>query len=86
MRLPKSLSLIIPVYNEAIRLPRALKVCRQTAQANPGWEFIFVNDGSTDTTAQLIKKTHFKLVSYPKNQGKGYALKQGVSAARRQLP
>lgn len=73
------LSVIIPVFNEATRLPRALEICRQ----NPGWEFIFVDDGSTDNTAQLIKESGFKLISYPKNQGKGFALKQGVKSASR---
>ena len=72
-----NLSVIIPVYNEAKRLPHALTICGK----NPGWEIIFVNDGSTDATAALIKKAGFKLISYPKNQGKGYALKQGVKLA-----
>ena len=73
-----NLSIIIPVYNEAKRLPAALAVCRQ----HPGWEIIFVDDGSTDNTAKLIKQSGFKLISYPKNQGKGFALKQGVAAAK----
>ena len=76
-----NLSVIIPVYNEAKRLPRALAICGK----HPGWEIIFVNDGSTDATAALIKKAGFKLISYPKNQGKGYALKQGVAAATKPL-
>ena len=75
------LSVIIPVFNEQERLPRAIQVCRQY----PQWEFIFVDDGSTDATAQMIKKAGYKLISYPKNQGKGYALKQGVAAATQPL-
>ena len=71
------LSVIIPVYNEAKRLPAALAICRR----HPDWEIIFVDDGSTDATAQMIKKAGFKLITYPRNQGKGYALKQGVAAA-----
>jgi len=72
-----NLSVIIPVYNEAKRLPHALTICGK----NPGWEIIFVNDGSTDASAVIIKKAGYKLISYPKNQGKGYALKQGVKLA-----
>lgn len=75
-----NLSVIIPVYNEARRLPRALSLCQQYSD----WEFIFVNDGSTDQTVDLIKTTKFKLVTYPKNRGKGFALKQGVKEATRQ--
>ncbi len=79
------LSIIIPVFNEARRLPKSLSICRLAARKNPGWEFIFVDDGSTDASAQLIKRSGFKLISYPKNQGKGYALKQGVRAASKPL-
>lgn len=71
------LSVVIPAYNEAKRLPRALTI----AKKHPDWEFIFVNDGSTDATAELIKQTKFKLIGYSKNQGKGYAVKLGVKAA-----
>ena len=80
-----NLSIVIPVYNEAQRLPRALSICQKTAKANPGWEFIFVSDGSTDATDRLVKQAGFKLISYPKNQGKGYALKQGIAAASKPL-
>lgn len=72
-----NLSIVIPVFNEAKRLPRALAICRQ----NPDWEIIFVDDGSTDATSQLIKQAGFKLISYSKNQGKGYVVKEGVKAA-----
>ena len=71
------LSVIIPVYNEAKRLPAALAICRQ----HPDWEIIFVDDGSTDTTTPIIRKAGFTLITYPRNQGKGYALKKGVAAA-----
>lgn len=81
MRLPKKLSVIIPIYNESSRLPQALSICRQ----NRHFEIIFIDDGSTDNSAALIKQAGFKLISYPKNQGKGYALKQGVTAATKPL-
>ena len=81
MRLPKELSVIIPVYNESARLPLALSICRQ----NRRFEIIFVDDGSTDSSAALINQAGFKLISYTQNQGKGYALKQGVAAANQPL-
>lgn len=76
---PKKLSIVIPAYNEVKRLPQALAICKKWQQRNPGWEFIFVNDGSTDGTAGRL--TDFKLISYRQNQGKGFALKQGVAKA-----
>lgn len=76
-----NLSVIIPVYNEARRLPRALSICRRYRD----WEIIFVNDGSADTSAEMIKNSGFKLISYSKNRGKGFALKQGVAAVTKPL-
>lgn len=86
MQFPKELSIVIPVYNEEFRLNKALKIIGQWHQQQPGWEFILVNDGSTDKTAERIKKLKFiKLISYPNNQGKGFALKQGVAQATKPL-
>lgn len=86
MRLPKKLSIIIPVFNEAERIKPGLKIIRDWHRQYPDWEFILVNDGSSDDTEKIIKKFSFvKLVSYAKNQGKGYALKQGVAQATKPL-
>ena len=82
MDFPDRLSVIIPVFNEAERLSKALKICQKRF---PGWQFIFVDDGSTDKTKQIIKKAGFEVISYRKNQGKGYALKQGVKKAAQPL-
>jgi glycosyltransferase involved in cell wall biosynthesis len=50
------------------------------------YEIIVVNDGSKDETRAKILKCahtngHLKIVSYPKNMGKGYAVKTGFSSA-----
>ncbi|MFH2062096.1 MAG: glycosyltransferase [Candidatus Beckwithbacteria bacterium] len=85
MRFPKKLSLVIPVYNEEKRLDKALKICKDYLNKFPDWEFIFVNDGSTDKTEEMIKNAGFRVISYKKNQGKGCALKQGVKLATKPL-
>ncbi len=85
MCFPKKLSLVIPVFNEQQRLDRALKICNDFQKKFPSWQFIFVDDGSTDKTKALIEKVGFKVISYAKNQGKGYALKQGVKLAKKPL-
>lgn len=87
---PEELTVVIPMYNEADRWKKAFEICRQFYDKQPHWEFIFVNDGSTDKTKELIQKSiesfsRMKLVSYDKNQGKGYALKQGVKKAGKHL-
>jgi len=86
----KSLSVIVPLYNEVERFPKNFKVCRKYYREYSNWEFIFVNDGSTDQTKKLVKQAikkypHMKLISYSKNQGKGYALKQGFKQASKKF-
>ena len=49
------------------------------------WELIIVDDGSTDKTAELVKKVPFKnlhLLILSENQGKGAAVCAGVRASR----
>jgi len=88
--LPKNLSVVIPLYNESDRFPENFKICKDYHQKQKGWEFIFVNDGSTDKTEKMVKKAiknypRMKLITYSKNQGKGWAVKQGVLKAKKQL-
>jgi dolichyl-phosphate beta-glucosyltransferase len=83
-----TVSFIIPVYNEEKRLGKtftALKIVRVPCGIRLT-EVIFVNDGSTDTTASLIKEfskhdKRVRVISYTPNQGKGYAVRQGMLAA-----
>ena len=47
-------------------------------------DLIVVNDGCTDNTEEVLKEVsdQITIVSYKKNRGKGYALKQGFKKAR----
>jgi len=81
----KSLAIIIPAYNEAGRLPKAVSEIRRFLSDRPELptEIVFVNDGSTDNTAAVI--TDFartnpavRLISYEANRGKGYAVRTGI--------
>ncbi len=84
-----SLSIVIPAYNEEKRLPTSLDqvvpwLCARTPRLA---EIIVVDDGSTDGTAALVEdyaRTHpmVRLVRNPGNQGKGYAIRNGMLAAR----
>src|SRR5438132_1210088 len=80
------LSVIIPVFNEQTRLHN-LKLILDFFQGKKfSSEIIIVNDGSTDQTLSMLKRSNkrnnFKIISYSKNQGKGQALKQGMIQAR----
>ena len=72
---------LIPTYNNCKTLgniiERTLAVCS---------DIVVVNDGSTDNTANVLgsfsENKNITVVSYPKNKGKGYALRVGLQKAR----
>jgi dolichyl-phosphate beta-glucosyltransferase len=82
-------SFIFPIYNEEKRLKSLFKNINKYEKKYNGSEFIFVNDGSKDKSLEHIvdfikdKNKRYKLVSYKKNMGKGYALKMGVKEAKK---
>ena len=86
MRSPK-LSVVIPCYNEEKRLVQGFSHFYNFLKSqNYSWEIILVNDGSVDKTSQIMKnlvksKKEVKIISYQKNQGKGYAIVQGILQA-----
>jgi glycosyltransferase involved in cell wall biosynthesis len=71
--------LVIPTYNHASFLEGVINDCLQYPI-----DIIIVNDGSTDSTLSIINKyeKELKYVTYEKNRGKGYALKQGAKKAK----
>jgi len=78
------LSVIVPVFNEQERLFHLDEICKYFL---PATEIIVVNDGSTDSTVELLKKylkkyRNIKIISYVPNRGKGYAVRQGMLAAK----
>ncbi len=77
------ISIVIPVYNEEKTIERVLdEVLRASFGCEVVREVIVVDDGSTDSTPALLKKyTDIVLVSFPKNQGKGAAVKEGFLRA-----
>ena len=80
------LSVVIPAYNEARRLPESLATLNDYLTARPyTWEVIVANDGSEDGTEAVVKEfgsVHggFHVHTFP-HLGKGAAVKQGMLAA-----
>ncbi|MGQ0604560.1 MAG: dolichyl-phosphate beta-glucosyltransferase [Anaerolineales bacterium] len=85
------LSVIIPAYNEAQRLgPNLSPVLDFLARHYADSELIIVDDGSTDATAESVRRAiatepRARLISYQPNHGKGYAVRTGVAASRGDL-
>ena len=83
-------TLIIPCYNEADRLNQTAFV--EFSQQNPDIGFLFVNDGSTDTTSVMIAAMimqagkQIKLLDLPGNVGKAEAVRQGILLTLRENP
>ena len=75
-------SLIIPVYNEQKALPLLLESLNEI---NQEIEIIFIDDGSTDKTNEILKKNidRFKIIENKINLGKGASLQKGILAAHR---
>jgi glycosyltransferase involved in cell wall biosynthesis len=77
-------SAIVPIYNQATVIANSLSRIREALSlANLNFEIVVVNDGSSDNTLAILeqekkKDSRLKIISYPQNKGKGYAIKQGV--------
>ena len=79
---PKKLSVVIPVFNEEKNIRDVLARIRRTV--GPEAEIIVVDDGSTDSTPELLKESDALLVRHPYNKGNGAAIKTGIRHARRE--
>jgi glycosyltransferase involved in cell wall biosynthesis len=79
-------SIVIPAYNEARRLPGTLAGWHSFFQTQPyAWEFLVVDDGSRDATAAVAEAAGARALRLDRNQGKGGAVKAGVLAADGQI-
>lgn len=87
----KHLSVIIPAYNEERRIKITLEaVFNYLSRQNYSWEVIVVSDGSKDRTVEIVtefisNKPGIILIANTKNNGKGYAVRQGVLQAEGQF-
>jgi dolichyl-phosphate beta-glucosyltransferase len=80
------LSIIIPAYNEALRLPTFLDSVVNWCKAyQPSSEIIVVDDGSGDDTAKLAVARGVRVISHERNSGKGAAVRTGMLAAHGRL-
>lgn len=77
------LSIVIPSFNEELRLPPTLeKIASYIEQQHPSSEVIVVDDGSTDRTAAVADSwrrriPNLRVVSNGTNRGKGFSVRHG---------
>ena len=81
------LTLLIPMYNESAVIEDTLREVSAYMKETfgDGYEILFVNDGSCDgceAAVAAFPDPCVRLVSYPENRGKGYAIRTGVREAR----
>lgn len=78
----KTLSIIIPVFNEEHTIEEILRRVFSVSLPNFSKQVIAINDGSTDSTKDTLKniqsKYEFVLINHKENKGKGAAIKSGL--------
>lgn len=88
MRSPH-LSVIVPAYREGPRIHDNLaRLITELDRLDTTYEVIVVSDGNTDETvseAQRVLSESLRVLSYPDNQGKGFALMHGVNNSAGEL-
>ncbi len=83
----KSLSVVIPVYNEEENIPKLYEELKEVLERLPyDYEIIFVDDGSTDRTPQILeelakKDPRVKVVRFRRNYGQTAAMYAGFQYA-----
>lgn len=83
-------SLVFPTYNPGSAVERTWSAVRDFFRSRPDpWEALFVCDGCSDGTPQLLESLaaetndpRIRVLSYTQNRGKGYAVRTGLLAAR----
>ena len=85
------LSIIIPAYNEELRLPATLSsIAAYTRSSKRNIEVIVVDDGSRDKTVAVAEQFRneipsLRVVSNGENRGKGYSVRHGMQEARGEI-
>ena len=81
------ISVVVPVYNEQENLPVLFQRLQSALQAVGSFEVIFVDDGSSDGSDELLddicrRDVRFKVIHFSRNFGHQAALQAGLRAAK----
>lgn len=81
-------SIIVPAYNERLRIGKTLEqILAHLRQESWSAEIVVVDDGSRDETFQIVSgfatgNPQVRVIQNPGNQGKGYSVRNGMLNAR----
>lgn len=88
---PHSLSVFFPAYNDAPSLPALIETTVETLhRLTSDFEIIVINDGSTDSTPEVLSELearhspYMRVVTHSRNLGYGRALRSGFNAATKE--
>jgi glycosyltransferase involved in cell wall biosynthesis len=90
-RPPFGLSVFFPAYNDSGTIASLVIAAVQTARRlTPDYEVLVVNDGSTDSTAEIADELarlypQVRIIHHPQNRGYGGALRTGFASATREV-
>jgi len=85
---PVELSIIVPSYNEELRLPSSLdRIAAYVAESGRCTEVLVVDDGSKDKTAAVAaayadRIANLRVLKNGENRGKGYSVRHGMLEAK----
>src|SRR3990172_7544368 len=85
------LSVIVPAYNEAQRIPKTLERLHQyLADKSFTYEIVVELDGPTDGTREVLDRisseiSNLRIIDRPVNRGKGFTVREGMLEARGQI-
>jgi hypothetical protein len=80
----EKVAVVLPAFNEREVIGRAVESAIEFSAHNPNYHFLFVDDGSTDGTFEVLKKSlgehrtgNVSFTGYETNKGKGHAIRTG---------
>ena len=81
-----NISIVIPIFNEVESLPSLVEELDMNLEKFDSWEIIFIDDGSSDGSTELLSnlcltKPEYRLIQFHRNYGKSAALSEGFKAA-----
>jgi glycosyltransferase involved in cell wall biosynthesis len=86
MRMSRSVTSIVCAFNEEETLPGVVRTLIDATEVN---ELVVINDGSTDGTSTTLKEfannPKVRIIEFPHNRGKGFAMAEGIDNAQGEI-